>query len=558
MKKILLPLVILLIGVFIITGCSSGASPSSTPAATTPAATSPAATSPSATATTPAGTTQTTPTSTQTSPTASVPAEGKYGGMLRIIEVTAPGAPIGAEWEGNASTYMTQQWVLERLLKEKLDGTMQAELAESWEVNSTGDNPYVILHLRKGVKFHDGSDFNAQAVKWNLDMFKNGGLFGSTTNFWKSYEILDDYTIKINYTIYRNTLIRSFENYFIVSPSAYEKNGIEWLRTHMVGTAAFAQTDFQRDVLMSAEKVSNYWQQGRPYLDGVQLLYVADELTREALFRSGGAEMLNASPKVASNFKNTDNVILTRSSGTTVLLPDSMNADSPWSNIKVRMAAEYAIDRDAMASAFGYGMSQAAFQMAGPTTLAFDPALESKYRKYDVAKAKQLLTEAGYPNGFKTKIQVQTGVDRDPIVAVQAYLAKIGIQAELSFPEPASWQSVMVGPVPSNTLLWVVVGEVSNYNTTLNIFFAEPGAFYFKSLKKPEGWAELFAKTLTTPAPDPQVLKEVGNAFFDDCTVIPINYPPFVYVMSPKVQDSGLTKFGTSYAWDYPNVWLEK
>jgi peptide/nickel transport system substrate-binding protein len=145
-----------------------------------------------------------------------------------------------------------------------------------------------------------------------------------------------------------------------------------------------------------------YWQQGKTYLDKVQILYVADELTREALMKSGGVEMMTATARQVSQFPATDYKIVTRPSCAYMLAPDSANADSPWSNLKVRMAADYAIDKADMAAALGFGHMTPACQLSTSATLAYDPALESQYRKFDLAKAKQLMTDAGFPNGFKT------------------------------------------------------------------------------------------------------------------------------------------------------------
>ena len=198
-------------------------------------------------------------------------------------------------------------------MKEKLDGTMQPELAESWEVTSTGAQlPMSSCTCRKGVKFHDGTDWNAAALAWNLDMFKKGGMFGSTTNYWKSWDIIDDYTLRLNYTIYLNTSHPAWENYFMVSPTAYTKNGIDWVRTHMVGTAAFSQTEFIRDVSTTLVKNPNYWQQGRPFVDKVQLLYVADQLTREALMKSNGGEILRVQPSQVTRFPAPDYKIVSK------------------------------------------------------------------------------------------------------------------------------------------------------------------------------------------------------------------------------------------------------
>jgi peptide/nickel transport system substrate-binding protein len=484
---------------------------------------------------------------------------------LRVIEVAGPGAPIGAEWEGNSPpVYNTQQWAEERLMKENLDGSMKPELAESWEVTNTGSDPNILLHLRKGVKFADGTDWNAQALAWNLDKFKSGGMFGSTTSYWKSWDIVDDYTLRIHFTIYLNTLTRAWENYFFISPTAFDKNGIDYIRTHMVGTGPFNQVSFTRDVSTIFTKNTNYWQQGRPYPDGVQLLYVADQLTREALMKSGGGDMLNISnPQEVSQFPAPNYVVISRASSPSMLAPDSLNADSPWSNVKVRQAMDYAIDREGMAKALGFGYGTPAYQLATKSSLAYDPALESQYRTYNLAKAKQLMSDAGFPTGFKTTLILQpAGPTPDTAVYVQAAMAAIGIQATIQTPEPAAFQGIYTGPLKTSTVLLVLYNEWSNYNTSLNVFFPRSGGgFYLPSLAKPGGkdaWDATLTKSLSTPAPDATILKGIEDSFFNEETVIPLIYGAFIFVTTNKLMDTGLAKYGTANAWDYASTWLSK
>jgi peptide/nickel transport system substrate-binding protein len=490
-----------------------------------------------------------------------VPGAEKYGGTLRVIETLAPGAPLGAEWEGNLGTYNTQQWVMERLLREQKDGSMNGELAQTYDVDTTNGSVNVIFHLRKNVKFHDGSPWNAAAAAWNLDMYKKGNMFGGTTNYWKSWEIIDDNTLKVNYTSWSNHLIRSWENYFFVSPTAYQVHGVEWLRTNMVGTGPFIQTDFQKDVSFTALRNPEYWQSDTdgnrlPYLDKVQLLYVADETQRENLMKSGGAEILTSSTKQASRFDSTEWNIITRSAGPTMLVPDSKNADSPYSDINVRLAVEYAIDREAIAKSFGYGFDTAAYQLASPAAPAYDSAI--KPRMFNVDTAKSYLAKSSYASGFDTTIFVNPGINRDPIIAIQAMLAKIGINADLQFPEPAAWQSITTTAAKVNSLIYIPVAEFSNYNTTLNVFFSMAG-FYLPSVLRPANYTTLFAASLAAPRPDPVIFKQISNAFYDNSTITPLVYGTSVYVLSNRVKDSKITEFGSMVmALDYARVWVTK
>lgn len=443
MKKSLIPVAILLIIAFIITGCSTNSStttPATTPTTpamtTTPTETTPIITNP--TATTP----NTTPTATQTVvPTTPPAATGaqQYGGTLRWVSSADPTTPIGMPSLTSGGSVFSMQLSEQFLLKEQIDGSLTPNLATSYDVVSDPANASITFHLRQGVKFSDGTDFNAQAVVWNLQQVKAGGFNNATAQFWKGFDVLDDYTVRVDLTTWQNRMIRSFADgdAFMVSPTAYQKNGVDWMSWNMVGTGAFNQTNFQRDVSLTTAKNPSYYEQGKPYLDGVQLLYVSDAMTAEALFKSGGADIITCyTSKQASELSANGYNMISQLGGATVLAPDSMNADSPWSNLQVRQAAEYAIDKVGITKSLGYGYTQPAYQLNSSASPAYDANLVS--RTYDVAKAKQLLTAAGYPNGFKTSlIDAFPGSGNDECTAIQANLAAIGIQADLQFPQAA-------------------------------------------------------------------------------------------------------------------------
>ncbi|MCR4393248.1 MAG: ABC transporter substrate-binding protein, partial [Dehalococcoidales bacterium] len=252
MKRYLIPIIILLACILVITGCGQNA--------TTPAtSTSPKPTTSATSTTTMTGTSTIQPTTTAT--TTPVSGSSKYGGVLRLIEPSGPGTPIGWNPETSGGSVLSMQLSLQFLLKEMKGGKIEPNLAESYEVNTSLDAPSITFHLRKGVKFHDGTDFNAQAVKWNYEMTKAGGMSAGTTNYWKSIEAIDDYTLRVNFTTWQNRVIRSFADgvAYVCSPTAYEKMGLEWIRWHMVGTGPFKQVDFKRDTSLTTERWENYW-----------------------------------------------------------------------------------------------------------------------------------------------------------------------------------------------------------------------------------------------------------------------------------------------------------
>lgn len=562
MKQIWLPVIILVICTLVLAGCGTETASSTQPASTTPATTTaviktlpPTSAATTAPATTTAAATKPAASTTAAaSPSPAPTSQAHYGGNLIWIDPTPPGTPLGAPWESNFPSG-SMQLGLEALLKEQVNGDLLPRLATSWEVDPK--TPSITFTFRKGVKFHDGTDFNAQAVKFNLEMVKKTALF-SSSRYYKSVNVIDDYTLNIPLTEWRNSLMPAFAANlaYVASPAAYEKNGIDWVRWNIVGTGPFKQTNFKRDVSVTFTRNENYYEKGKPYLDGAQYLFVADEMTRTALFKSGGADVLNtnASGRVAAEFQALGFPILTQAVGNDVLYPDSANADSPWSNIKVRQAVEYAIDKEAIARTFGYGFWKAAYQLPNPDCQAYVPSITP--RKYDVAKAKALLTEAGYPNGFKTRIIAQNTVNRDIVVALQSYFSKIGIQADLEFPEPAKFVEYQQGTW-KNAVIYAAIGQSPNYNQTFGFSFAAPRTNY-KSLKNPDNWADMMKETMSAPAMDPKIMQKLVQALYDDTTVIPINYETAMWVVKDNLRDSGIgTRGGTPY-WNAENAWFAR
>ena len=480
----------------------------------------------------------------------------QYGGVMRILAGSGPGAPIGWPPEATGSSFTTLNYVADCLLREDNKGNITPALATSYDINSDPNNSSITFHLRKGVKFHDGTDFNAQAVKWNFEMNQNGKLNVAFTTYWKSFDIIDDYTIRINHTTWQNRFVRSFaaSPTQLVSPAAYQKNGLEWVRWNIVGTGAFKQVDFQKDVMLKTVRNDTYWEPNKPNLSGLELLYVIDPLTAQAVFKTGGADIITTDYKTASEMKAAGYTILSQPNSAYHLVPDSMNASSPWSNIKVRMAAEYAIDKEAIAKSLGYGFVQAATQLPSPNSKAYDSNIAG--RKFDQAKAKQLLTEAGYTNGFKTKIIQQIGVNKDMAVAVQAYLNQVGIQADVQFPESAMMSQLQMGTW-ANALLWGTPIEYTNYNATFNTFYGVPATWY-RSLKKPEGYEAAFKTSLTSTEQDPSLMKKCVDLFYDDCTVIPLTWNYTTWATVNNLHDTGFGQRGSTTVSNPQNAWFSK
>jgi peptide/nickel transport system substrate-binding protein len=473
----------------------------------------------------------------------------KYGGILRYAGAIMPTSTFG--WpakmmEQDSEVIMP---ILETLIREDDQLKIHPFLATSWKV--ADDKSSITLTLRNDVLFHDGTKFDANAVKFNLDAVKDGKLPG--TSFWTTIDVVDNYTVRINLSKWENSIIPALASRtgMMISPAAVQKNGVEWAGQNPVGTGPFKFTKFERDVSFECTKNENYWQKGKPYLNGIKYVFIPQAETMIAAFKAGELDEVAAfSSKTLSDLVAGGDELVFKPDGAFILYPDIANADSPWSNKLVREAASYALDREALAKALGFGVFTAGYQWPRPGATGY---IEGLARKYDPEKAKQLLKDAGYPDGFKSFIT--SGSNTTNSVAVQGQLAKVGIQLDLDILEGTKYSDyitkgwhnrVMCSPAASYQNFLVSVGQ---YYTTPN---------YYVSLKGPPGWETLYKDALSTVEVEPAKVQALTRAMFDDVSVIPWMYMGLghVYHKDNFLNDNG--HFTQSYhkAWTPENAWF--
>jgi peptide/nickel transport system substrate-binding protein len=216
------------------------------------------------TTTKPGTTTATTKTTTTTTTTTTV---DMYGGTWKEGATSAPARPIGYQPEANSDSYIYSTPCLETLVEAQQDGTISPLLATNWTVADDGSS--VILSLRKGIKFHDGSDFNADVCKWNLDL--EIAAKAANASSWKSVDKIDDYTVRINVTAYQNIMLYNLSTVVAqqISKVNVDKNGISGAEWNPIGTGAFIFVSYDTGSKITYKRNPNYWDPSKPYLEGL-------------------------------------------------------------------------------------------------------------------------------------------------------------------------------------------------------------------------------------------------------------------------------------------------
>jgi ABC-type transport system substrate-binding protein len=490
-------------------------------------------------------------------------AKPQYGGTFTwnhnggIPQIGAPADNLGP-FVANRNSYPA----LEPLVKTDDNERIQPWLAESWSVAKDGKS--ITFKLRKGIKFHDGTDFNADAVKYNLEADAKANIRGSNMLVDKvaSYDIIDPYTLRMNLKEWDSTiLLRLAQSVpglgLIASPTAMKKEVTPetMAKLHCVGTGPFIFDGWKRDSWVKYKKWDGYWQKGKPYLDEMKIQSIADLTTSIMSLKSGEAQAVeNVDPVDAKQLEKEGfqiwqpNLYFLHS-----ILPDGGNPNSPFAKKNVRLALDYAIDKRAICKGVGMGYYEPLNQLAWSKAPWYNPSLP--YREYDPKKAKQLLAEAGYPNGFKTKLVTDVMARKDTLVAVQTYLKEVGIDTELEVLEfgaafaksKQGWQGIYFPGFPN---VGTLVGIVERWGTAND----------YVSLYRPAGWQEKWNALLAQRDEKKLMgqLKDILKIFYDEVVAIPYQGDAPLMAHSRNVHGFDLHSNHMVSYYEPQNIWLSK
>lgn len=332
------------------------------------------------------------------------------------------------------------------------DGTLEVEpaLAESWTISDDGKT--YTFKLRQGVRFHDGSDFNAEAVKFNFDRmlkedhpFYNTGPFPLSFNFSSidAVNVLDEHTVEFKlkepFAPFLSNL--AYPTGLIVSPEAVKKYGKEFGR-HPSGTGPFKFAEWQSGQRVVVERNPDYWDTA-PALEAVVFRPITDANTRVAEMMAGGLDvMVEVPPDNLATFKQDANFAVAEQAGPHVWFTILNAKSGPFADKKVRQAANYAVNKQGLVDNVLQGSATVA---AGPIPPAFN-WVENKTEPYpyDPEKAKALLAEAGASNPEVTFYVTEGGSGMlDPITmgaAIQADLQAVGFKVKI---ETYEWNTFL-------------------------------------------------------------------------------------------------------------------
>jgi peptide/nickel transport system substrate-binding protein len=432
------------------------------------------------------------------------------------------------------------------------------ELARAWQVSSDGKR--VMLQLQRGVKFHDGTDFNAEAVKWNieriLDPQNKSPQRATLEPAIASVTVVDPSTVAIDLKKPFAPLLAALAERpgFIVSPTAAKQMGQDFGQ-RPVGTGPFKFVEWVRDSQVTLERFPDYWEKGKPHLDRVVFRVVPDPTVRLTMVRTGEVDIAtDVDAKDIPAIKNEAALKISEMKPAARWTALQWRVDEPPLNNKaLRQAIALAIDRNEIRDVLLRGFGEPARGPVSPGLWWADPAFQGIGT--DLEQAKKKLAEAGHPNGFRAKFVVEnTPQWIRQTELLQAQLQKINVSLDVEPVNPADAYSRIVQKKTNwthtrwtqradpNGLLYILFHSKGNANTTgynnpkVDELLDQASAIYEVERRRP-------------------LYYQAERLITDDAPYVFLNYTAEFAVMSRKVQNWGWIP---DLIPRFRDLWLEK
>ena len=363
----------------------------------------------------------------------------KSGGILKVGLQSDPTA-LDPQKQSLTAIWHVIEHIYDGLTRIAPDLSVEPALAEGWEISEDGLS-YMFV-LREGVTFHDGSPLKASDVKFTFERLvdpETASTSAAELASMESIEATDDRTVVMTLNAPNASLLATLAGgtCVIYSQAFVEANSNDVSQVAM-GTGPFKFVEYVPNTRVVLERNENYWEEGLPYLDGIEMTIASDDTARTAAIVSGAVDFIEYAPlRDIPALEADSNLALAGDSNTNIRFIGLNLAREPFDNPLVRQAIAAVVDREAMLgpTVFGYGT---------PTEVLFPPGfwatLDQDVRPPDVARAQELMAEAGMADGFSTTITSwsQYSFLSNAAVVLQEQLRQIGIEAELNLVENAT------------------------------------------------------------------------------------------------------------------------
>jgi peptide/nickel transport system substrate-binding protein len=482
-------------------------------------------------------------------PAAGAP-EGQMTWALHIS--LAPSWFDPAETPGIATPFLVLYALHNALVKPMPGNAMAPSLAESWSMSKDG-LIYEFL-LRQGVRFHNGDPLTAEDVKFSFERYR-----GAASKLLKervtSIEIGDSHRVRFrlkepwpDFMTYYGSLTTGAG--WIVPKKYLEKVGDDGFKKAPVGAGPYRFVSFNPGVELVLDAHETYWRKS-PGIKRLVLKAVPDEATRLAMLKRGEADVVYLlQAELAEEVRRTSGLTLRPTpivSTHWIVFVDQWDPKSPWADRRVRLAANHAMNRQAVNEALTLGFSRITWSIIPQS---FDFFWQPPGYPFDPARAKQLLAEAGYPRGFDAGELWCDAATATMSEALIGYLQAVGIRVKLRPLERAAFFKAYQDKKLKN-LVYSLSGAFGNAPTRLETFVAAGGPYVYGSYADIDGLFREQAGELDRKRRE-AILHRIQQLIHDKAVYAPVWELGFIHAQGARVAESGLGLI-TGWAFSAPD-----
>jgi peptide/nickel transport system substrate-binding protein len=536
--------------VSLLAACGVGTLPAPTPAPPTTAPPKPLAATAIAAGSTPAAVSAPATTPQATTQGAAQP---RRGGTLRTAIL---GDLPSLDVQFVAPNEIENLWlVFDRLVTYDNALNPQPQLAESWDVG--GDYKRIKLNLRQGVQWHSGREFTSDDVKYNLlrvrDRTIGAGTFVNQSNWFTSIDTPDKYTVILGSDEPRPLVFDFLEFFNLVDKTTVEgPDG----KTKAVGTGPFSFVEWAQGDHVSFARNQNYWQSGRPYLDGIKVSVIRDQAAMVAQLEAGALDAVKSPPlndfvRLQADPKYQ---ALVHPNGGLFYLVGVNVQNPPLDNKKVRQALSFALDRKRFVDSILLGIGRPQSLPWPPSSPAYNAGKDSFFT-FDLDKARALLATAGVTN-LAIDIVLSNSQDGTSLAQIyQADLAKIGVTLNIKPMESAAWLD-QVNNRKYNGVYWSSAARTNLLPGTMLSSSRGTDPLNNNSGFKSDAYTQLINAATSEPdaVKQKQIYGQINDLFLDEVFFMSVSPNPPTALARSTVHGITASSLG---GFDYADVWLE-
>ncbi|MDA0150051.1 ABC transporter substrate-binding protein [Vibrio sp. LaRot3] len=454
----------------------------------------------------------------------------------------------------SGGTLQMSHMVFDPLVRYTQSLDFESRLAESWE--RVDDTTFRFV-LRKGVKFHSGNELTADDVVWTFERLKNSPDFKAIFEPYEKMTKVDDYTVELvskgayPLVLQTATYIFPMDSKFYTGSTAdgkdkaeVVKHGNSFASTNVSGTGPFIVTAREQGVKVEFERFDGYWDKDTGNVDKLTLVPIKEDATRVAALLSGDVDMIApVAPNDHKRVQSASDIDLVTLSGTRIItFQMNQNSNEALKDVRVRQAIVHAINNEGIVEKVMKGFATVAGQQGPSGYAGYDEALVPRF---DLEKAKQLMVEAGYPDGFSlTMMAPNNRYVNDAKIAqsAAAMLSKIGIKVDLkTMPKAQYWPEFDKCAADMLMIGWHSDTEDSaNFSEFLTMTRDEAtgkGQYNCGYYSNPEVDKLVEASNVETdPAKRAEMLKTVEATLYNDAAFVPLHWQNLAWGAKANVE----------------------